>query len=117
MSRWYTRNAEYKKRNALKKKQWHARSYQKVRRDRWKRQGIDPDQAEALLKQATKCEGCGGIPKNTRTLRLVPDHDHTTGLLRGVLCGNCNRALGLLQDSPTILRALAQYLETSRSNI
>lgn len=115
MSRWTTRNAAYKKRNAEKKKQWHVRNHEKVRRHRWKEQGIDPDQAELLLKQATKCEGCGSVPPHTRTLRLVPDHDHTTGLLRGVLCGRCNRVLGLLQDSPTILRALAQYLEQRKS--
>jgi len=39
------------------------------------------------------------------------DHCHKTGVVRGLLCHNCNRGLGLLQDSPTYLRRAAEYLE------
>lgn len=40
------------------------------------------------------------------------DHNHKTGEFRGILCKKCNRAIGMLQDSPTILRRAAEYLET-----
>lgn len=42
---------------------------------------------------------------------LVVDHDHTTGKVRGLLCHNCNRALGLLGDNVDILLSSISYLE------
>lgn len=39
------------------------------------------------------------------------DHCHQTGRLRGVLCNNCNAALGYAKDSPDLLRQMANYLE------
>lgn len=41
---------------------------------------------------------------------LVVDHNHTTGKVRGLLCGPCNTALGSLQDSPALLERAAAYL-------
>ena len=42
---------------------------------------------------------------------LHVDHNHTTGKIRGYLCGSCNRGIGLLQDNALILRRATQYLE------
>ena len=39
------------------------------------------------------------------------DHDHIYNLVRNLLCNKCNLAIGLLQDSPSIARSLADYLE------
>lgn len=41
---------------------------------------------------------------------LVVDHDHTTNKIRGLLCHNCNRALGLLQDNTSFLLQALHYL-------
>lgn len=43
--------------------------------------------------------------------RVMLDHDHGTGFLRGVLCHNCNMGLGHFKDSPQILRSAIVYLE------
>jgi hypothetical protein len=42
---------------------------------------------------------------------LAVDHSHETNITRGILCTDCNTALGLLGDSPDRLRAAAAYLE------
>lgn len=41
---------------------------------------------------------------------LAIDHDHNTGKIRGILCSDCNTALGLLKDSPELLAKATAYL-------
>jgi len=41
---------------------------------------------------------------------LVVDHNHITGKIRGLLCNNCNIGIGMLKDSPEIIKAASQYL-------
>lgn len=62
---------------------------------------------ELLAEQDGKCAICGRSPE-----RLFVDHDHTTSLVRALLCRYCNSGLGFFGDDPHRLRAAAQYLET-----
>lgn len=43
--------------------------------------------------------------------RLAFDHCHAHGHFRGRLCARCNWILGRVEDSPALLRAMADYLE------
>lgn len=52
------------------------------------------------------CELCGEF-----NLRIVFDHCHQKGHFRGWLCDRCNKVLGIVKDSPALLRGLASYLE------
>lgn len=45
------------------------------------------------------------------SLKLVVDHCHDSLKVRGLLCPNCNHALGGVRDDPVVARAAAQYLE------
>ena len=60
-----------------------------------------------LKAKITECVICGANEK------LVIDHDHNTGKIRGLLCGHCNRGLGHFRDDPTLLEFAAQYLYAS----
>ena len=42
---------------------------------------------------------------------LAVDHCHHTGTIRGLLCGDCNRGVGLMQDDINLLRRAVKYLE------
>jgi hypothetical protein len=89
------------------------------RRDRAYRNfyGITLLEYEALLvQQAGGCAICGKEPpKRGRVQRLVVDHDHETGQVRGLLCDTCNRAIGLLGDNATMLRRACEYLSRPRN--
>ena len=78
--------------------------------------GITLEAAHQLLEaQGGVCAICAaplllGVPQTLTGNEAAIDHDHTTGKVRGVLCGRCNKGLGLFLDNPVSLRAAADYL-------
>ena len=70
---------------------------------RWKLKLSDA-QYEQLIRPG-KCECCGSTDR-----RLCIDHNHDTEKPRGLLCHNCNTALGLLGDSVETILSLSRYL-------
>jgi len=54
------------------------------------------------------CEICGGNGK------MVIDHCHDKGHIRGVLCSLCNTGLGMFEDNPVRLQRAIDYLNRPR---
>jgi hypothetical protein len=75
--------------------------------------GITEEEYNSFVeKQDYKCSICDfKVTNPDRWGRLVVDHCHESGKIRGFLCQPCNMALGSARDNPTILRKLADYLE------
>lgn len=47
---------------------------------------------------------------------IVYDHCHKKGHFRGFLCDRCNMVLGIVEDNPRLLTAMAAYLQRTREN-
>lgn len=53
-------------------------------------------------------------PRTGELRRLAVDHCHERKQVRGLLCADCNKALGAFQDDPSLLRAAIEYLTKER---
>jgi len=60
--------------------------------------------------QGGRCAICRQPPPSHKPILHV-DHDHDSGRVRGLLCSDCNLALGLFGDSATRARRAADYLD------
>lgn len=107
-----------------------------ARRDRWdrshensgspyvhlrgyaKRLGIPWAEVISRYPADNRCEVCRRTPQEAnpsgRFVRLSLDHCHTTGALRGFLCGPCNAGIGALGDAPARLRLAIAYLAAAK---
>jgi hypothetical protein len=76
--------------------------------------GITIEQYEVIYKeQRGVCAICGSLPDLPKhgVARLVVDHDHATGKIRGLLCNNCNSGLGIIGDTIEHLERALAYLK------
>ena len=95
------------------KSKWRCsvKNIQKDVKRRSKRQEISmiPEEWNCVLYK-NRCEICGKTSiENKKALSV--DHCHKTGKIRGVLCQNCNFAIGLLNDSVNLLNKAIVYLK------
>lgn len=71
--------------------------------------GLSKESYEVLLLKG--CAICKGPPNGRGRYHF--DHDHKTGVFRGLLCSSCNVAIGLFRDSEQILKSAIVYLNNS----
>jgi Recombination endonuclease VII len=70
--------------------------------------------SELRDEQGGRCAICRTPEGECPGKRLHLDHDHRTGAVRGMLCGNCNPGLGQFKDDPARLQAAIDYLNRHR---
>lgn len=125
----YEKNKEKRKADAMEyyymnkekckfnKKAWYEKNKEGLILDNKlkKEFGISLDEYNSILiSQNYKCACCPTKHKSpeNRNHRLVVDHNHKMEHVRGLLCYNCNVAIGFIKDSPLTLRKLIDYLYT-----
>lgn len=97
-----------KNKELIKKQQ---QEYESIHHTRLKRYNISKEEYINLLnKQNNKCVICKKIPNK----KLGIDHCHKTGKIRGLLCNNCNSALGFLNDDMELVKNAYDYLILNR---
>lgn len=116
MSRRNYRQNSWRQQNPEKAKQLAIRT---ARARRFRKYGITQEQYDTILaSQNFVCGACHEAPTFSPVRKgaskydnFVIDHDHVTGEIRGILCTNCNVAIGMLRDSPDKARKIADYLD------
>ena len=95
-----------------KQKAWYERSGKTHMRTQQLRKdfGLSADEYAALVSvQGGRCAICGDAPGGARP-HLSVDHDHTTGVIRALLCLRCNVGLGQFKEDPLRLASAIAYL-------
>mgnify|MGYP001608877385 FL=1 len=85
-------------------------------KNRLKRYNLSEQEfANKLIEQLGVCAVCKQpetVKQNGKWCQLSIDHNHATHKARGLLCRACNSSIGMVKDSPVLLRKLAEYLES-----
>ena len=94
-------------------RQWTADNSEQVRtRQRWyrlrKKYGLTKEGYDWLFAQQNGV--CAICRKPAKNYSLSVDHDHETGVVRGLLCVTCNYLVGLIEGRPDVYDAVQRYL-------
>jgi len=74
--------------------------------------GVTKEDYDRMFKEQNGvCGICKQAETSIRSLYLSIDHNHETGKVRGLLCRNCNSALGKLKDSIERMKAMIEWME------
>jgi len=107
---------KYKKRpdQQLRNRRYYLKTKFKNRKRNIKRfYNLEYEEFELLLKSQNNCCAICKISKVKLNRDLDVDHCHRTNKVRGLLCSNCNRAIGLLKEDIKIVKELLKYLTNS----
>lgn len=124
------------------KRAWYARNQEKLREQKRVWTAANRDKVIAHRAKARERKGYGGYLRDTYGLSLETyeriwneqkghcaicqtaltrgsrkchlDHNHETGVVRGILCHHCNVGLGHFRDDPSLCEAAAAYLREAK---
>jgi hypothetical protein len=114
----YAADEAYRKKLIQESKEQKLKNPESRLNSRLKAYGIDLSEYQRILQsQGGVCAICKRAGRELSKLyareeipRLVVDHCHATGNVRGLLCSRCNLGLGKFLDSPALLDAAIVYL-------
>lgn len=66
---------------------------------------------DQLEYQKNKCAICLVDLRSLSPQTVHVDHDHSTGVCRGILCGKCNTGLGMFKEDKSLFMRAIEYLE------
>lgn len=96
---------------AARNKEWRDSNKDKLRDIAYKNKfGISLEEYEAKLETQNNCCAVCGVSQDKVSMRFAVDHNHTTGAVRGLLCGQCNVAIGMAKEDIAILASMISYL-------
>lgn len=106
---------EYRERRAELNKIQYARNREKYRNFYLKKKYSLTEQEYQQMYEAQDglCAICGNPPNSDG--QLAVDHDHKSGLVRGLLCNDCNIGIGRLGDDVSRLESAVAYLRRYQS--
>lgn len=114
---WCSKNPDKVIVSRRKTNEWHKKNADRVHDNLLRsRYGVtQADVDEMIVQQDNLCAICNKPPsgKTKRDHRLFLDHCHKTGKVRGMLCNDCNLALGRVHDNVDILKSMIEYLKTN----
>lgn len=120
----YATDAEFRERAKAQARENNKRHPHTKRNGRLKADfNITLEEYNALLEaQGGVCAICGtkatGVREpGKREHSMYVDHDHATGVVRGLLCSRCNFGLGQFRDSPELLLKAVEYLTSGLSGV
>ncbi len=91
-------------------KEWALKNPDKVKAQQLRKFGITLEDYQRLFeKQGGVCAICKQ-PETEARRTLAVDHCHNSNIVRGLLCGKCNKGIGLLRDDVEILKSAIEYL-------
>jgi len=95
------------------------REAERKRRNRLKQNyGITVEQWDEMFEaQGGCCAVCGTSEPGGRHGTFHVDHCHDSGDVRALLCNGCNVALGMMNEDPERIRALADYAAAHNNKI
>lgn len=113
----YANDAEFREAQKAQAREWQQQNPEKSKAGRlMKTYGMSLEKFNLMMDSCNhSCEICGYQDKSKKNVFPVVDHCHTSGQVRGILCSNCNTALGKFKDSIDFLSKAIDYLNRAKN--